>query len=230
MKYQMLNVVQIGDEKEGIVAHHQTTANVVELKVMGNHLEDEKDQSLWMSTWQFEKLVDLLHETKRRWLAQESEGKTSTPSNYRKSGRTTRTVDILVQQFFENGECYCKYEDHSGSLMEDRRLMQMVINRLRMEHPMVDFSISRDECIIKMDPQYRQAVPMNRYYAAVQRHDDHIANYRKYLKKICNHLGSFKHRDSFTVEEITRIMTGEIDMSASCDAPNKPGYDRANND
>jgi methylthioribose-1-phosphate isomerase len=71
------------------------------------------------------------------------------------------------------------------------------------------------------------------YELAVKRHEEFISKYRFYLDRICKLL---KHRRPtashplWTVEEIRSTIENEINMSESMDAPNKPGYYRANND
>lgn len=61
-------------------------------------------------------------------------------------------------------------------------------------------------------------------------HNVFIERYRLYLDRIYKHMEWKKKGESFTADEMRRIMTAEIDMASSCDAPNKPGYERANND
>lgn len=68
------------------------------------------------------------------------------------------------------------------------------------------------------------------YERDLKAHEEHIKQYRFFLDRIVNHL---KWKDSsklWTHEAISNLIMAEIDMSSSCDAPNKPGYYRANND
>ena len=70
------------------------------------------------------------------------------------------------------------------------------------------------------------------YELKVKVHKKFIENYRFFLDRIVNHL-KWKQggqKESWTPDEIHKVMTSEIDMAASMDAPNKPGYYRANND
>ena len=99
-----------------------------------------------------------------------------------------------------------------------------------MEELYVEFTIDRENLKVVMTPQSKLDIPMNRYYARLEKHKEHISNYREYLGKICDHLAHSKNIDLRTVTEIRRIISAEIDMASSCDAPNKPGYERANND
>jgi hypothetical protein len=69
-----------------------------------------------------------------------------------------------------------------------------------------------------------------RYEAELAAHNQYIDRYRFFLNRICNHLEWKEKGKSWTPDEIRKLMTSEIDMSESCDAPNKPGYYRANND
>jgi len=64
-------------------------------------------------------------------------------------------------------------------------------------------------------------------------HDKFIECYRFFLDRIVNHLewkGKRMGKASWTPDEIKDWITSEIVKSNSMDAPNKPGYYRANND
>jgi hypothetical protein len=69
-----------------------------------------------------------------------------------------------------------------------------------------------------------------RYEAEVKAHEKFIERYRFYLERIVNHLELNYPRCTWTPAKIKEFMTAEIDKSSSMDAPNKPGYYRANND
>ena len=61
------------------------------------------------------------------------------------------------------------------------------------------------------------------------KHNKFIEDYKFFLTRICRHLEQFG-QNKWTPREIMSYMTSEIDMAESMDAPNKPGYYRANND
>jgi hypothetical protein len=69
-----------------------------------------------------------------------------------------------------------------------------------------------------------------RYEAEVKAHEQFIERYRFYLDRIVNHLKWKRPDHIWTPEEIKSVMESEIRMADSMDAPNKPGYYRANND
>lgn len=49
-------------------------------------------------------------------------------SPFRRSGRTTRLADRLIQELFKNGEVYCKEE------RSNKHIFKTVSNRLMLEH------------------------------------------------------------------------------------------------
>jgi hypothetical protein len=51
---------------------------------------------------------------------------------YRRSGRTTRIVDRLIQQLYTTGEA-CAY-DHHNSSESDKRVAKLMMRRLYHEH------------------------------------------------------------------------------------------------
>lgn len=62
-------------------------------------------------------------------------------------------------------------------------------------------------------------------------HKVHIATRRNELDRILNYLAwKTPQKTSWTLVEIGETMRAEINMSSSCDAPDKPRYYRANND
>lgn len=72
-----------------------------------------------------------------------------------------------------------------------------------------------------------------KYYADLERHEQFIKNYKFFLDRIVTHLnwlGERRKRNEWTPDDIARVLGSEIDQSWSMDAPNKPGYYRANND
>jgi len=68
------------------------------------------------------------------------------------------------------------------------------------------------------------------YEIKVEAHEKFIADYRFYLDRICNHLKWVDPNKAWVPEEIRERISSEIRMSHSMDAPNEPGYYRANND
>ena len=68
------------------------------------------------------------------------------------------------------------------------------------------------------------------YYQELQRHETFCDNYQLFLDRICAHLEWLRPSNTWTTDEIRRTIMSEIDRKRSMDAPNKPGYYRANND
>lgn len=62
----------------------------------------------------------------------------------RKSGRTTRLVDGLVQELFNTGFCYV--EDHYGSILANKMILRKLLDRLDLEHHL---NVKEDLTIIK---------------------------------------------------------------------------------
>lgn len=72
-----------------------------------------------------------------------------------------------------------------------------------------------------------------RYELDLKAHEAFIANYKFFLDRIVTYLEWQSGRigkTSFTPAEIKDWVGSEIIASSSMDAPNKPGYTRANND
>lgn len=69
-----------------------------------------------------------------------------------------------------------------------------------------------------------------KYYQDLSRHEQFINDYKFFLDRICRHLEWLRPSNTWTVTDIQKVIGGEIDKSWSMDAPNKPGYTRANND
>lgn len=69
-----------------------------------------------------------------------------------------------------------------------------------------------------------------RYELEVKAHEQFIERYRFYLERIVKHLEFKRNNGTWSPAEIFFTMEQEIRMSESMDAPNKPGYTRANND
>lgn len=82
-----------------------------------------------------------------------------------------------------------------------------------------------------MEPTQEQ---IDRYEEEVKSHEEYIKNYRHFLEKIVNHMKWHDKRYSmthtWTPDDILDFFTKEIDQAESMDAPNRPGYFRANND
>ena len=68
------------------------------------------------------------------------------------------------------------------------------------------------------------------YYRRLKAHEEFYDDYKFYLDRILRHLNFLRVDHAWTTDEIRSRMSAEIDMAMSCDAPNKPGYYRANND
>ena len=70
----------------------------------------------------------------------------------------------------------------------------------------------------------------NEYNERLAEHEQFIYNYTFFLNRIVRQLEFVQPNKTWTTEEITKAITSEIKRSDSMDAPNKPGYYRANND
>ncbi|MBZ0246334.1 MAG: hypothetical protein K8H85_10330 [Cyclobacteriaceae bacterium] len=70
----------------------------------------------------------------------------------------------------------------------------------------------------------------DQYSKDLNKHEQFIKDYKFFTDRICRHLNFIDHKKQWTIEEIRKTMIDEIDKSHSMDAPNKPGYFRANND
>ncbi|HYF69116.1 MAG TPA: hypothetical protein VD884_13325 [Ohtaekwangia sp.] len=68
------------------------------------------------------------------------------------------------------------------------------------------------------------------YAEDVKRHQEFIKNYRFFLDRICNHLSWLDKNAEWAAGDIRIAISREIDKAESMDAPNEPGYYRANND
>jgi len=77
-------------------------------------------------------------------------------------------------------------------------------------------------------------IAWSQYHESLKEHDHFIKNYKFFLERICNHLKFVNNGDtsdhSWSVDEIRSTITSEIHKCQSMDAPNEPGYYRANND
>jgi hypothetical protein len=69
-----------------------------------------------------------------------------------------------------------------------------------------------------------------KYYEDLEKHKEFYRSYQFYLDRILRHLEFTRPSNTWTSEDIRKVISSEIDMALSCDAPNKPGYYRANND
>lgn len=67
---------------------------------------------------------------------------------HRRTGRTTRLVDNCVQDFFDNGFCFTK--DHWGTKDSNRRLMEIVLRRLYLEHNIISSMVDIDKSHFKI--------------------------------------------------------------------------------
>jgi hypothetical protein len=68
------------------------------------------------------------------------------------------------------------------------------------------------------------------YREDLMAHEQFISNYKFFLERIVKHLEWVGKEKTWTPEEIHTVMLNEIKKSHSMDAPNEPGYYRANND
>lgn len=64
-------------------------------------------------------------------------------SKRERSGKTTRTLDRLVQELFDNGICYC-YENRDDSDEEKGSLMRKLATRINVEHEDVVFQVDKE--------------------------------------------------------------------------------------
>lgn len=69
-----------------------------------------------------------------------------------------------------------------------------------------------------------------RYNLEIAQHRQFIENYKLYLDRIFRHLQFIEPDKAWTLGEIRKTILDEIHRCESMDAPNKPGYFRANND
>jgi hypothetical protein len=69
------------------------------------------------------------------------------------------------------------------------------------------------------------------YEEDLKQHLERIITMRMELKRMCGWLKSYyPNKETWTLEELQNSGKHLIDMAESMDAPNKPGYYRANND
>lgn len=62
-------------------------------------------------------------------------------NKYRRTGRTTRLCDDLIQKLFQNVGKEIQICDHYITYSSDEMLAEKIINRLKLEHPHVKWSI-----------------------------------------------------------------------------------------
>lgn len=60
---------------------------------------------------------------------------------YRCTGRTTRLCDAFIQKLFQNVGKEIQIYDHYVTFSSDNMLTEKIVNRLRLEHPHVKWSI-----------------------------------------------------------------------------------------
>lgn len=88
----------------------------------------------------------------------------------------------------------------------------------------------------KNEPTYPKGTTKeqwDQYEIEVNDHEKFIEHYKFFLDRIVNYLewqGPRMNKTSFTPSEIRDFVSSEIISADSMDAPNKPGYYRANND
>jgi hypothetical protein len=69
-----------------------------------------------------------------------------------------------------------------------------------------------------------------KYYADLEKHEHFIKDYRFFLHRITRHLEWLRPSNTWTTVDILVAIEDELNKSQSMDAPNAPGYFRANND
>ncbi len=74
----------------------------------------------------------------------------------RRRGKTTRLVDLYIQELFINGEV--TISDH-GSIEEDRRIFQSVYHRIRYEHPKVELRLNYSRLYFEIVPPKKSLLP-----------------------------------------------------------------------
>lgn len=70
----------------------------------------------------------------------------------------------------------------------------------------------------------------DRYKEDLAKHTQFINDYKFFLNRICRHLQFVSNSKAWTTAEIMDVISKEINKASSMDAPNEPGYYRANND
>lgn len=60
---------------------------------------------------------------------------------YRCTGRTTRLCDAFIQKLFQNVGKEIQIYDHYVAYSSDKMLTEKIVNRLKLEHPHVKWSI-----------------------------------------------------------------------------------------
>lgn len=79
------------------------------------------------------------------------------PKERRASGRTTRQADAYVQELFTKGEI--KVLDHAGSEgIANKSLFNVILGRLRNEHPTVRFEFNREKWSIKLIKNMKRTI------------------------------------------------------------------------
>jgi hypothetical protein len=68
------------------------------------------------------------------------------------------------------------------------------------------------------------------YREDLMAHEQFISNYKFFLERIVKHLEFVKPNAFWDTKQIAETIGNEIKKSHSMDAPNEPGYYRANND
>lgn len=68
------------------------------------------------------------------------------------------------------------------------------------------------------------------YEEEVKQHEERIRIRRFELDRMLQLMEFYHPGIQWSVDDIRRFMTSQIDQAESMDAPNKPGYYRANND
>lgn len=70
----------------------------------------------------------------------------------------------------------------------------------------------------------------DRYDQDLAKHEEFYHDYAFYLDRILRHLEWVRPSNTWTTDDIKKTIACEIDRARSMDAPNKPGYEFANND
>ena len=77
---------------------------------------------------------------------------------YRATGATTRLADEYIQKLYENEGKWIEIHDHYGTVNADRLLLDKIIKRLELEHPMDSVHIDYNKRSIMVKSTVRENV------------------------------------------------------------------------
>lgn len=76
---------------------------------------------------------------------------------YRRTGRTTRLCDAFIQKLFQNVGKEIQIIDHYVTYSSDNMLTEKIVNRLKLEHPHVKWSIRiKNGCVFMSITDYKR--------------------------------------------------------------------------